>query len=168
MRMMPNEKVKSAYDIEYEKLYAKGYRGIIFDIDNTLVPNEAPADDRAIALFKRLHQIGFRTMLLSNNRSRKRVEKFKEDVKASYCLWGANKPVKLGYRAGMQMLGTDQSSTVFIGDQIFTDMMGGLQAGMYTILTSPIDKTSDDITIKLKRRLESPIRHILNSLMKPS
>lgn len=55
----PDEWLDSAYVIDYEKLYKEGYRGLIFDIDNTLVPHGAPADERAIALFKRLREIGF-------------------------------------------------------------------------------------------------------------
>ena len=63
----PDEYLDSAYEIDYEKLYEEGYRGLIYDIDNTLVPHGAPADDRAIALFERLRGIGFGYCLLSNN-----------------------------------------------------------------------------------------------------
>ena len=63
----PDECVESTYRINFEKLYEEGYRGLIFDIDNTLVPHGAPADERAIALFRRLKAIGFSCCLLSNN-----------------------------------------------------------------------------------------------------
>ena len=53
----PDRYVTSTYVIDFEKLYEKGYRGLIFDIDNTLVPHGAPADERAIALFERLKKI---------------------------------------------------------------------------------------------------------------
>ena len=55
----PDEYVASTYVIPFEKLYEEGYRGLVFDIDNTLVPHGAPADDRAKELFKRLKAIGF-------------------------------------------------------------------------------------------------------------
>ena len=42
----PDEWLDSAYVIDYEQLYKEGYRGLIFDIDNTLVPHGAPADER--------------------------------------------------------------------------------------------------------------------------
>ena len=61
----PGNYVDSAYEIPYEKLYERGYRGIIFDVDNTLVPHGAPADARAIELFERLRAIGFSTCILS-------------------------------------------------------------------------------------------------------
>ena len=58
-RFFPDTTVSSTYAIDYEKLYKEGYRGILFDIDNTLVPHGAPADEKAIALFRRLHEIGY-------------------------------------------------------------------------------------------------------------
>ena len=66
-RFFPDEYVASTYVIPFEKLYAEGYRGVIFDIDNTLVPHGAPADERAKKLFRRLNDIGFSSCLISNN-----------------------------------------------------------------------------------------------------
>ena len=63
----PDQYLASTYVIDFEKLYKEGFRGLIFDIDNTLVPHNAPADDRAIALFERLKSIGYRCCLISNN-----------------------------------------------------------------------------------------------------
>ena len=57
----PDKYVDSAYELPFEELYEKGYRGIIFDVDNTLVPHGAPADERSIELFERLRAIGFST-----------------------------------------------------------------------------------------------------------
>ena len=64
----PENEAESAYGIDYRGLYGKGYRGIIFDIDNTLVPHGAPADGRARGFFDSLRELGFRTVLLSNNK----------------------------------------------------------------------------------------------------
>ena len=58
-RFFPDEYVVSTYVIPFERLYEEGYRGVIFDIDNTLVPHGAPADDRAKKLFRRFGQIIF-------------------------------------------------------------------------------------------------------------
>ena len=57
-RFYPDHEVESAYGIDYSGLYAKGYRGVIFDIDNTLVPHGAPADGRARELFRKLRESG--------------------------------------------------------------------------------------------------------------
>mgnify|MGYP002646644955 CR=1 FL=1 len=75
----PDEYLESAYAVDYEKLYQEGYRGLLFDIDNTLVPHGAPADDRAEALFRRLRQIGFKSCFLSNNQI-ERVSSFNERI----------------------------------------------------------------------------------------
>ena len=75
----PDQEAGNAYDIEYEELYRQGYRGVIFDIDNTLVPHDAAADGKAKALFHRLRKIGFKTLLLSNNKE-PRVKSFCREV----------------------------------------------------------------------------------------
>ena len=83
----PDEWVESAYSIDYEGYFEAGYRGLIFDIDNTLVPHGADADERAIALFDRLKKIGFDICLLSNNK-KPRVERFNKDVNVNYIFKG--------------------------------------------------------------------------------
>ena len=67
-RFYPKEWVSSTYGIDWESWQKKGIRGVIFDIDNTLVPHGAPADGRARALFARLRELGMETCLLSNNK----------------------------------------------------------------------------------------------------
>ncbi len=147
-RFYPDEQVRSAYVIDYEKLYAEGYRGIIFDIDNTLVPHGAPADDRALALCERLKKIGYRVVLLSNNKE-PRVKSFNEQVKVQY-IYKAGKPGSGGYERAMEMMGTDTSNTVFVGDQLFTDIWGAKNAGIRNFLVDPIHP-KEEIQIVLKR-----------------
>lgn len=150
-RFYPDHDVDSAYEIDYQALYEQGYRGIIFDIDNTLVPHGAPADERAVALFRGLHEIGYATLLLSNNKP-PRVEPFAEAVKALY-ICKANKPARAGYQAAMEKMGTDAHTTLFVGDQLFTDVWGAGRAGIETYLVKPIHP-KEEIQIVLKRRLE--------------
>ncbi len=108
----PDNEAESAYDIDYPGLYGKGYRGIIFDIDNTLVPHGAPADDRAVALFVKLHHMGFRTLLLSNNKE-PRVKMFNDSVGSEY-IFKAGKPGRAGYKRAMEIIGTLPENTVFV------------------------------------------------------
>lgn len=150
-RFYPDYDVESAYDIDYEKLYEQGYRGVIFDVDNTLVPHGAPADERAIALFERLRGIGYRAVLLSNNKE-PRVKSFNEQVKAQY-IFKAGKPGRGGYEKAMEMMGTNTESTVFVGDQLFTDVWGAKKLGIRTYLVKPIHP-KEEIQIVLKRCLE--------------
>lgn len=150
-RFYPDADVTSAYSIDYEKLYRNGYRGIIFDIDNTLVPHGAPADARAAKLFRKLKRIGFDVLLLSNNKE-PRVKMFSDSVGAKY-IYKAGKPGKKGYKQAMNEMGTDPKTTLFVGDQLFTDVWGSKKAGIYTYLVKPIDP-KEEIQIVLKRKLE--------------
>lgn len=147
----PDEYLDSAYEIDYEDFYCRGIRGVIFDIDNTLVPHDAPADERAIALFERLHRMGCETMLLSNNKE-PRVKSFADKVKTDY-LYKAGKPGKAGYRKAMERMGTDEKTTLFVGDQLFTDVWGAKRSGIYAVLVKPIHP-KEEIQIVLKRHLE--------------
>lgn len=152
--LFPDEMISSAYEIDYEAFYAKGYRGIIYDIDNTLVLPDAPADERAAALFECLHGIGFQAIVLSNNKG-PRVSSFAEGVNGGYVA-GGGKPLPRGYRQAMKQMGTDPEHTLFVGDQIFTDVWGANACGLYTILTRPFTRR-EEIQIILKRILEWPI-----------
>ena len=150
-RLYPNVYLDSTYDIDFEQYYQDGYRAIIFDIDNTLVPHGAPADQRAIALFKRLHALGYQTMMLSNNKE-PRVKMFCDAVDAEY-IYKAGKPNPANYREAMKRMHTDEKNTLFVGDQIFTDVWGANKAGIYSILVKPIHP-KEEIQIVLKRYLE--------------
>ena len=143
--------VASTYVINFEKLYEEGIRGIIFDIDNTLVPHGAPADKRAIELFERLKRIGFKCCLISNNQE-PRVKMFNEKIQVDY-VYDAHKPSTRNYRKAMEIMGTDTGSTIFIGDQLFTDVWGAKRAGIPNILVKPIHP-KEEIQIVLKRYLE--------------
>ena len=147
-RFFPDRYVASTYVIDFEKLYEEGYRGLIFDIDNTLVPHGAPADARAIALFDRLKKIGFKCCLISNNQE-PRVKMFNEPIQVDY----AHKPSTKNYRKAMEIMGTDETNSVFIGDQLFTDVWGAKRTGISNILVKPIHP-KEEIQIVLKRYLE--------------
>lgn len=107
----PDETADTSYGIDYEALYRKGYRGLIYDVDNTLVPHGAPADERAKALFERLHTIGFSAVLLSNNKE-PRVKSFAEDVKYADYIFKADKPSVKGYEEAMRRMGTTKETTL--------------------------------------------------------
>ena len=158
-KFYPSECKDSVYDIDFNKMYEKGYRSVIFDVDNTLVPHGAPADDKAIAFFKKLHEIGYKTLLLSNNKEY-RVKSFAEAVDALY-IYKANKPSKAGYLAAMERMGTNRNNTIFVGDQIFTDIWGANNAAIHSILTKPINP-KEEIQIILKRIPEKWVMYFYN------
>ncbi len=162
-RFFPDEYVASTYIIPFEKLYEEGYRGIIFDIDNTLVPHGAPADERAKKLFKRLSDIGLSSCLLSNNRE-KRVKMFNKDIGIHY-INNANKPSTKNYIRAMELMGTDRTNTIFVGDQLFTDVWGAKRTGIRNILVKPIHP-KEEIQIVLKRSAENIVLHFYKKRLK--
>lgn len=147
----PDDYIASTYVIPFEELYKKGYRGLIFDIDNTLVPHGAPADERAITLFERLRKIGFDTCLISNNQE-PRVKPFADRVGSKY-VFDAHKPSTKNYKKAMGLMKTSKENTLFVGDQLFTDVWGAKLTGMKSILVKPIHP-KEEIQIVLKRYLE--------------
>ena len=144
----------STYVIPFDHYHARGIRGVIFDIDNTLVNHNAPADNQAMELFAYLHQLGMKTCLLSNNKE-PRVKSFAEKVSSAY-IHKAGKPETAGYKKAMEKMGTDRESTIFVGDQLFTDIYGANRAGIYSILVKPMNP-KEEIQIVLKRYLEKPV-----------
>jgi len=150
----PQEYLDSTYDIDFEKRYAEGKRGIIFDVDNTLVPHGMPADERALALFERLQKIGYQTVLLSNNKE-PRVKSFAQQVNSLY-IYKAGKPGKAGYEKALSLMNITSRQAIFIGDQLFTDVWGAKRCGIDNILVKPIHP-KEEIQIVLKRYLEKII-----------
>ena len=152
----PDDYVDSTYGIDFDSYYKQGYRGVIFDIDNTLVPHGAPADERAKALFAKLKEKGFSCCLLSNNQL-PRVELFNQEIQVNF-IEDAHKPSVKNYRKAMQLMGTNEQTTLFVGDQLFTDVFGAKRTGIYSILVKPIHP-KEEIQIVLKRYLEKIVLH---------
>ena len=150
-RFFPDAYMDSTYVIDFEKLYKEGIRGVIFDIDNTLVPHGAPADERAVRLFARLRSIGLDYCLISNNQL-PRVKPFADAVQAKF-VEDAHKPSKKNYLKAMELMHVNLDSCIFVGDQIFTDVYGAKRCGMRTILVKPLHP-KEEIQIVLKRYLE--------------
>ena len=151
-KLYPDMYIGSVYQINFDRLYEDGFRGLIFDIDNTLVPHGAPADARAIALFAHLKELGFQCCLLSNNQE-PRVKMFNDSVDVHY-IFDAHKPSVKNYERAMELMGTDRSNTLFVGDQIFTDIFGARRTGIPAIMVKKIH-WKEEIQIVLKRRLEA-------------
>lgn len=147
----PKRIADSPYVIDYEKLYKEGYRGIIFDIDNTLVEHGADASPRAIELINRLKKIGFQVCLISNNKE-ERVTRFNKDINVKY-IHNAKKPSKKSFLGAIKLMNTTVKNTVFIGDQLFTDIFGANRIGMMSYFVKPVGP-KEEIQIIFKRKLE--------------
>lgn len=147
-KLYPTVYVESAYTVDFQKIYDRGYRALILDVDNTLVEHGAPSDERAVAFFKYVKDIGFKTCIISNNELG-RVKPFAQEVDSPY-IFDAHKPSKKGYEEAMALLKCRPENSLFMGDQLFTDIWGANNAGIKSILVKPI-KMDSVFTIRAKR-----------------
>ena len=150
----PYEYVDSVFSIDYQKLYSKGYRGIFFDIDNTLVHHGEDSTPEVDALFRQIHQIGFKTIILSNN-SEKRILRFLKNIDSPY-IAEAQKPKTDGYRKAVALLDIPKGQTLYIGDQLFTDIFGANRFGIASILVQYL-RYPNEKKIGIRRNLEKVI-----------
>lgn len=157
--LYPYEYVESVYSIDYEVLYKKGYRGLIFDIDNTLVEHGKDATEEIEELFKEIQTIGFKTLLLSNN-NEERVKRFLKNIDSMY-ICDAEKPKTDNYLKAVQMLNMNKEKVLFIGDQIFTDIYGANKSGIDNILVKYIGYYKKDKK-GIKRSIEKFILKLYN------
>ena len=152
--LRPDRYVESAFAVDYRSLYEEGYRGIIFDIDNTLVAPNAPADEKSKKLIRNLKEMGYATIIMSNNTGR-RARDFAEAVNCPV-VTGAWKPFPGRYPEALSVMHTTRENTMAIGDQIYTDIWGANNAGLYSILTKPLT-AKEEFWIRVKRLLEKPV-----------
>lgn len=152
--LYPYEHVASVFAIDYRKLYALGYRGIIFDLDNTLVHHGDASTPEVDALFQEIHQIGLQTIILSDN-TKERVLRFLENIESDY-ICDANKPDSAGFLMALERLGLAKEEVVYIGDQIFTDILGANKCGIPNVLVDFI-RLPQETDIGRKRKVEKVI-----------
>jgi HAD superfamily phosphatase (TIGR01668 family) len=148
----PDYYYESIFQIPFDELWKKNFRGLIFDIDNTLSGyDEKQPSAKTAALLNRLERMGFRICLCTNNTNR-RLSTYSENL--SYPgIANAIKPLTRGLRFAMKTMGTNPAHTVIIGDQLLSDIWAGRNARITTILVKPLTE-KDFILVKLKRILE--------------
>lgn len=154
-RLYPTQRINSIFELPIDTFKEECIKGIIFDIDNTLVPyDEAEPSKEIIDFFQELTSKGFKIALVSNN-TEDRVVKFNEKLKV-LTLHKANKPSTKGIRKALQCMQCKEEETVIVGDQIFTDVYAGNRAGIKTYLVVPVSDKDEWVT-KVKRGLEKVI-----------
>ena len=128
----PYEYADSIYSIDYKKLYKKGFRALLFDLDNTLVHHGDDSTPKVDKFFADLHKMGFRTILISDN-DRERVERFNKNIGTRY-ICDAGKPSPKPYKKALDILGVKPEEALVLGDQIFKDILGANRAGIPSIM----------------------------------
>ncbi|CAM2834424.1 YqeG family HAD IIIA-type phosphatase [Paenibacillus sediminis] len=152
-RLLPKLRVETVFDIDLESLYAKGYRGIITDLDNTLVGAKVPsATPELIAWFTKVKESGFKLVIVSNNKL-ERVSAFAGPHNIEF-VHKARKPSNAPFHRAMKMMGLSPEQTIVVGDQMLTDVLGGNRLGLYTVLVQPIALHEEGIGTRFNRRVE--------------
>lgn len=157
--LCPDECVDSVLDVDLQSLYQKGLRALILDVDNTLLGWEAEVIPAEVAEWvARAQRMGFKVCIASNG-TRARVRKIAGALGVP-AISKAIKPRKRPFRRALEILGVPPEATVVIGDQIFTDVLGGNRMALYTILINPVSAT-ELRTTRMVRRVE---RRVLTRL----
>lgn len=155
MLLMPRFLLPDVSALTDEFLESNEIRGIIFDIDNTLVGfRVAKPTEANLTLFSRLREKGIAFAIASNN-SRARVGTYAEGLGVPF-YHRACKPLGFALRKIRKGWGIPAKNIALVGDQIYTDMLGGNCAGMVTVLVEPIDH-KETVFFKIKRALEVPV-----------
>jgi HAD superfamily phosphatase (TIGR01668 family) len=133
----PDLETATLADVGLEDLWARGFRGIIVDLDNTVCGYRdstlAPGVGEWVVAAKAR---GFALVLVSNNfRERVAAVGAQLDVPA---VPNALKPLPQGFLLALRRLGTPRAQTVVIGDQLFTDVLGAKLLGLHAVLTQPL------------------------------
>ena len=160
-RLLPDAYAPSVFSIDYRMLRKMGFRALIFDIDNTLVPHGESATPKIERFFRYLHRLGFQTILLTNN-DQARTRRFLKNIQTDY-LCDAAKPDPVGFFRAAERLNCDAKEIVCIGDQMFIDTLGANRAGLRSIHVHYTVKPNEK-QIGKKRYLEYAmlgIRHFL-------
>ncbi|MDQ0286513.1 HAD superfamily phosphatase (TIGR01668 family) [Desulfofundulus luciae] len=154
--LYPKLYVAKLFDIDPAELQKKGIRAILLDLDNTIVPRDQDCcPDEIMQWIKKAKKHGFKLCIVSNN-SPARVQALASSL-AIPAVYRAVKPARRPFIQAMKLLGVTPGQTAVIGDQIFTDVLGGNRLGLYTILVVPLPGREFWATRLFSRRLEKVV-----------
>nr|WP_239539934.1 YqeG family HAD IIIA-type phosphatase [Salimicrobium jeotgali] len=152
---IPDRHANNILEITPEDLEKENVKGIITDLDNTLVAWDEPnAPEEIIEWFKRMGDAGIEIVITSNN-NENRVKLFSEPLDKSF-IHSARKPLARAFQKARKDMGLKKEEIIVVGDQLLTDVLGGNLAGYYTVLVTPI-VDSDGFWTKINRRIEKVI-----------
>ena len=145
------------YELTGEALARRGFKLLLADLDNTLVPYGVPLPDERLKLWRDdLANHGVALFILSNNRHEDRPRVFAEGLNVPY-IGRAGKPKTPSFFQAMERMGVAKEQTAIVGDQVFTGVLGGNRAGVSTILVQPI-RLAGNPGRYLRYAVEAPFR----------
>lgn len=155
MLFKPDIKLRGITDITVELLNKFNIKALLLDVDNTMSTHHGTVlTDGLMEWIAKMQQNGIKLMVLSNSK-RKRIEPFAARIGLPFISLGC-KPLPTGYLRGVKALGEKRKNVAIVGDQIFTDILGGNAVGVKTVLLTPI-KLEDGWSFKVRRKLEKKL-----------
>ena len=157
MILYPKELFNNVREIDIEFLNKNDIKALILDVDNTLIDYDKNLPEETIKWAENLKENGIKLYILSNSNKKEKVKTVAEKLKIEYEYFG-KKPLKTGFKRVQKKLQEKSENIGVVGDQIFTDVLGGNRCKMFTILVEPIAEKDIWITL-LKRPLENVIKN---------
>lgn len=139
MKIYPNIYLTNVQEITIGFLIRNKIKALILDVDNTLIDYDENLSEKIIEWSKQLQGQGIKMYILSNTNKEKKVKKVAEKLEIPYEMF-AKKPFKKGFLKVQKTLNIKPKNIAVVGDQIFTDVIGGNRCDMFTILVDPVDK----------------------------
>lgn len=155
MLLYPDFCCKNIKEVTVERLEKNNIKGIILDVDNTLIDLKHNLLEGAEEWCKELKKHNIKFCILSNSNNKEKIIKVAKALDVPYIYFGT-KPLKRGFKRAQKKLNIEFKNLAIIGDQIFTDVIGGNRCNMYTILVEPIKDRKIFIN-KIKRKIEHKI-----------
>ena len=152
MLLKPDIKLDRITDIKIELLKKYSISALILDVDNTMSTHHGQILTEGLSDWLVYMQSGGIGLTILSNSNEKRVAPFAAKVGLDYISMGL-KPLPFGFLRAVRSLGVKRKNAAIVGDQIFTDVLGGNAAGRKTILLTPI-KPETALRFRFKRRLE--------------
>ena len=140
-------------NLRLDVLQDKGIRGIILDVDDTLVSAYSRELSPALRQWMDSLRPHLKIWLVSNNLNQPRIAQIGDDLDLPY-LWGAGKPSRRKLKVAAQDMGFPTNQIAMVGDRLFTDVIAGNRLGMYTVMVEPMVNPGDPPRRHLLRTLE--------------
>lgn len=150
--LCPNDFARSVFDIDLDRLKERGISGLIVDLDNTLLPwAEEDVTEEAVNWIAKAKSKGF-SICIASNALASRVRQIADRLGVP-AIHKAVKPRKRPFRQALEILNLPPSQVAVVGDQVFTDVLGGNRMRLYTILINPVSRR-ELRTTRMVRKVE--------------
>ena len=157
-KLYPNIYLKKVEDIKIETLIKNKIKLLILDVDNTLIDYYKNLSENVINWAKEMKGQGIKLYILSNTNNEEKVKEVAKKLDIKYKHF-AMKPLKRGFKYVQKETNIKPENIAVVGDQIFTDVLGGNRSKMFTILVDPIDDKKDYWYTAWKRPIENKIKN---------